>query len=87
MQTVRHATKSVGEIVIISILFFISLIQDREPFDVPDEVTWQEMSEALNARWRLTTERDLRPEHLMYLKEKIFTNIAGILSHVFNEVY
>jgi len=49
---------------------------DREPFDVPEEVTWKEMSLALNARWMMTSDHELHHDHLMYLREKIFSNVA-----------
>ncbi|XP_057292759.1 signal transducer and activator of transcription 5B-like [Hydractinia symbiolongicarpus] len=48
---------------------------DREPFDVPEEVAWKEMSVALNARWMMTTEHELHYEHLLYLREKISSNV------------
>ena len=35
------------------------------------------MSIALNARWMMTTEHELHYDHLLYLREKIFSNIAG----------
>ncbi|XP_065053259.1 signal transducer and activator of transcription 5B-like isoform X1 [Rhopilema esculentum] len=47
---------------------------DREPFEVPEEVDWDEMSFALNARWAMTTECDLKEEHLEYLGSKLFQN-------------
>jgi len=49
-------------------------LPDREPFDVPEEVGWTEMKMALNSRWIMTTEYPLHPEHLQYLKEKLFSN-------------
>jgi len=49
---------------------------DREPFDVPEEVTWKDMSVALNARWMMTSDNELHSDHLMYLREKIFSNVA-----------
>lgn len=49
---------------------------DRAPFEVPEEVSWKEMSIALNARWIMTSEYELHQEHRMYLREKIFSNIA-----------
>lgn len=48
---------------------------DRDPFDVPEAVTWKEMSIALNARWMMINEIELHLEHLMFLKEKIYQNI------------
>ena len=53
------------------------LIQDREPFDVPEEVTWKEMSFALNSRWMMTSDTPLHNDHLMYLLEKIFSTVGG----------
>jgi len=47
---------------------------DREPFEVPDEVSWEQMSIALNARWAMTAECDLTREHLQYLGAKLFQN-------------
>lgn len=54
------------------IRFYVLFYQDREPFAVPDEVSWNEMSFALNARWAMTAECDLTQEHLDYLGSKLF---------------
>lgn len=48
---------------------------DREPFDVPEGVSWKEMSIALNARWMMINETELHLDHLMFLKDKIYQNI------------
>merc|ERR1712226_1667324 len=48
----------------------------REPFITPDSVSWKEMSIALNSRWMLSNEMQLHHDHLMFLRDKIYSNMG-----------
>jgi len=54
----------------------------RQPFDVPEEVPWRHMLHALDARWTMTCDSKLQREHLMYHREKLFSNIGGDVSNL-----
>lgn len=50
----------------------------RQPFDVPEEVPWKLMYQALNLRWKMSCGSELQPEHLMYQREKLFLSLGSI---------
>ncbi|XP_065683971.1 signal transducer and activator of transcription 5B isoform X2 [Hydra vulgaris] len=52
-------------------------VPNRVPFEVPEEVSWKEMAVALNARWIQTAEYELHSNHLLYLRDRIFSNITS----------
>lgn len=43
---------------------------DRDPFEVPDIVSWIELSNALNIRWKLSTDCELYDENIVYLTNR-----------------
>lgn len=45
---------------------------NREPFKVPDQVTWSQLSYALNTKFCSSTGRALSEENMQFLCEKIF---------------
>lgn len=45
---------------------------NRNPFTVPDQVTWRQFSDALNQKFISYNERGLTPENLHFLAEKLF---------------
>ncbi|XP_031548603.1 signal transducer and activator of transcription 5B-like isoform X2 [Actinia tenebrosa] len=48
---------------------------DRKPFDVPEKVTWSQLSEALSNRWTLCNDRELTDENLLYIAGKLFAGV------------
>lgn len=45
---------------------------NRTPFVVPDKVPWNRLADALNMKFRASTGRNLTPENLHFLCEKVF---------------
>ena len=50
----------------------ISSLQGRKALEVPEEVPWPRMAEAISNRWKLWNEVGLTQDHLLYLANKIF---------------
>ncbi|XP_020612808.1 signal transducer and activator of transcription 5B-like isoform X3 [Orbicella faveolata] len=46
--------------------------KERKLFDVPDQVEWSRVAEALNKRWVLNNEGELSPESMAFLGTKLF---------------
>lgn len=46
--------------------------KERKLFDVPDQIEWPRLADALNKRWVLSNGRELSPECMAYLGSKLF---------------
>ncbi|KAL9967332.1 hypothetical protein ACROYT_G025534 [Oculina patagonica] len=46
--------------------------KERKLFDVPDQVEWTRLADALNKRWILNNVRELSPESIAYIGRKLF---------------
>lgn len=46
--------------------------KERKPFDVADQIEWPRLADALNKRWVLSNGRELSPECMAYLGNKLF---------------
>lgn len=58
--------------------------QERKPFDVADQIEWPRLADALNKRWVLSNGRELSPECMAYLGNKLFPGkVYPISSHPF----
>lgn len=57
----------------------VGLLQGRVPFVVPDKVSWPQLCEALNVKYKseVQSERGLSEENLVFLAQKAFSSSSN----------
>ncbi|XP_012223003.1 signal transducer and activator of transcription 5B isoform X3 [Linepithema humile] len=58
----------------------------RVPFAVPDKVSWRQVAEALNVKFRSATGRSLTEDNLRFLAEKAFRSNANAAVHDYSNL-